>query len=210
MRHLELHAAVLLVGLAVAGGCADPNETLALRRELQDARDSIKKAQEEKLALRNQIARQRRHIERLQALGAKRLARLFHVRRVRLGRYTGGVDLDDKPGDDGVKVYLQPIDRHGSVIKAAGSVKVQLFDLAAPPGGNLIFQRTWAAENIHTKWFRGLLSDHFVFECKWDARPAHDEITVRAQFTDYLTGRRFTAQKLCKLALPPPTTQRGK
>ena len=30
-----------------------------------------------------------------------------------------------------------------------------------------------------------------------------EEITIRVTFTDYLTGRTFTAQKLCKVKVPP-------
>lgn len=211
IRPIALHAAVaMLVGLAAAGGCAPSNHTLSLRRQLQDANDALRKAEHEKLDLTRRIADQQEHIDRLQALGGKRMEHLFRVQRVRLGRYTGGADMDGKPGDDGVKVYLQPIDQHGSIIKAVGAVKVQLFDLAAPTGENLIFEQTWPAETIHKNWSAGLLGDHFAFKCRWKTRPAHVEITVRAEFVDYLTARRFTAQKACKVALPPPTTQQGK
>jgi len=211
IRPIALHAAVaMLVGLATAGGCNHSDQTLSLRRQLQDANDALRKAEREKFDLTTRIARQQEHIDRLQALGGKRMKHVFRVERIRLGRYTGGVDLDGKPGDDGVKVYIHPIDQHGSIIKAAGAVKVQLFDLAAPTGENLIFERTWPVAKIHKNWSAGLLGDHFAFECRWKKLPAHDEITVRAEFVDYLTARRFTAQKACKVALPPPTTQRGK
>ena len=30
----------------------------------------------------------------------------------------------------------------------------------------------------------------------------------RATFTDYLTGKTFTAQKLCKIKLPPARTKK--
>ena len=202
IRPIALHVAVaMLVGLATAGGCNHSNQTLSLRRQLQDANDALRKAEQDNLALDTRIAEQQEHIDRLQSLGAQRMKHIFRVERIRLGRYTGGVDLDGKPGDDGVKVYLQPIDQHGSIIKAAVTVKVQLFDLART-GENLIFEQTWPAETIHKNWSAGLLGDHFAFECRWKTRPAHDQITVRAEFVDYLTARRFTAQKACKVALP--------
>jgi hypothetical protein len=203
IRPIALHVAVaMLVGLATAGGCTDPDQTLSLRRQLQDANDALRKAEREKLGLTTRIAKQQEHIDRLQAIGAQRMKHIFRVERIRLGRYTGGADLDGKTGDDGIKVYIQPIDQHGSIIKAAGTVKVQLFDLAAPTGKNLIFEQTWPAETIHKNWTAGLLGNHFAFKCRWKTRPAHDEITVRAEFVDYLTARRFTAQKACKVALP--------
>ena len=67
-------------------------------------------------------------------LHPKRLEKLFHVKSINLGRHTGGTDMDGKPGDDGIKVFLLPTDAEGSVIKVAGSVTIQLFDLATDPG----------------------------------------------------------------------------
>ena len=98
IRPIALHAAAaMLVGLATAGGCAHQDQTVSLRRQLQDANDALRKAEQDNLALDRRIAEQQEHIDRLQSLGGRRIKHLFRVERIRLGRYTGGADLDDKP-----------------------------------------------------------------------------------------------------------------
>ncbi len=147
------------------------------------------------------LARQKQ-IQTLQGLGEKRLGLLFCVTDIKLGKYTAGVDLDDRPGHDGVRVYLTPIDADGHAIKAAGAVKIQLFDLAAKTGENLVSACDFPVDKIAERWSAGFMTYHYRFECRWKTPPKHDEITVRVEFTDYLTGKTFTAQKVCKIRLP--------
>jgi len=128
--------------------------------------------------------------------------KLFTVERIELGRYTAGVDLDKKPGDDGVRVYLQPIDRGGDLVKAAGSISVQLFDLSRPEK-NLIGRCDVPADAAGKLWFGGLGRSHYRFDVRWTTPPAAPEVTVRASFTDLLTGKTFTAQKTCKVTPAP-------
>jgi hypothetical protein len=188
---------------ALAGGCNGSRQAAAIRRDLQDARDQVQQLRRRNAELRQALRSRQEHIETLQALGDRRLDRLFHVRRIRLGRYTGGANLDDAPGDDGVRVYLQPMDQDGGIIKAAGEVTVQLYDLAADPNARLVFEKTWAVAEIGERWSGGLLSPHYSFACRWRRPPDHDELTVRVRFVDYLTGKTFTAQKLVTVDLPP-------
>ncbi len=142
-------------------------------------------------------------IRQLQALGPKRIEKLFHVNRIQLATYTGGYDTDETRGDEGVNVYLEPIDAHGSVIKAAGSVKIQLFDLAAAPSRHLIGEYIFGVDELSKHWYGGALTYYFRFECPWrTGPPAHAEVTVRVVFVDYLTGKELTAQTRCPVKLP--------
>jgi hypothetical protein len=152
------------------------------------------------------MADQQEQIATLQDLGPRRLERIVHVEQIRLGRFTSGYDDDGRPGYDGVKVFLQPIDASGSVLKAAGEVKIQLVDLAAPAGSAELGTYLFDLDTVATRWFSGAFTYHFSFLCPWrDRRPAGKEVTVRAVFTDYLTGKTFTAQRLCILDEPPST-----
>ena len=148
-------------------------------------------------------------VEGLLALGDKRLEKLYLVQRLRLGSGTGGADLDGKPGDEGVKVFLEPIDQHGSVLKAPGAVTIQLYDLAAAAKENLLAEYRFDLDETAGHWHSGFLAYHYRFTCRWKAAPPkHDEVTVRVEFLDYLTGTKHTAQKLCKIERPTqPTTQ---
>lgn len=158
--------------------------------------------------LREQLAQRDRQIATLQALGEKRLGQLYTVKRIRLGMSTGGTDTDAKPGDDAIKVVIEPIDQHGSVIKTAGQVKVQVFDLAAPKAKNLLAESSHDPNTVTKHWVSGFMGGYFTFTCPLPAPPDHSELTVRAEFVEYLTGKTFTAQKVVKVDLPAePTTQ---
>jgi len=190
-------AALLLVG-CVQPQTEDPAIQLRLcREENTRLKSDIRDMQMELLARQKQI-------QTLQGLGEKRMENLFHVTGINLGKYTAGTDLDGKGSHNGIRVYLTPIDRDGHAIKAAGSVKIQLFDLAAKE--NLIAEYDFPVEKISERWAAGFMTYHYRFDCPWAASPEHDEITVRAEFIDYLTGKTFTTQKVCKVKLPASTT----
>ena len=197
-------AVCLLAGaLALAFGCDAGRQLGGPQQGVTDAQAELrrlKKANEELLAT---IADQQQQIDTLLSLGKERLEKLYRVQEIALGRYTGGVDLDGKAGHDGIKVYVEPLDQHGSVLKAAGQVIVELYDLAADPKENLIGKYQWSVDETAEHWSSGFVSYHYSFECPWQpAPPRHGEITVRVSFVEYLTGKTFTAQKHCKVNLP--------
>lgn len=199
MKQLTAFMAVLFL---LIGGCGPQDNGGSASTERLQNEKTIRQLREEVQQLRQQIDQQQQQITTLQHLGEKRLDLLFVPVRINLGRYTGGVDTNDLPGDDAIKVYLEPIDQTGDSIKAAGEVTVQLYDLAADSSENLIGEYHWNSEEIGSCWKGGLMSRYFALVCPWKEIPANDEITVRVVFTDYLTGKTFSAQKTCKVSLP--------
>jgi hypothetical protein len=205
-----LPARVIAALLAAACcGCADQAAIDPAAAERDEALEEARKLRRELEHVRARLAKREEQVENLLALGDKRLEKLYVVQRVRLGSATGGIDLDKRPGHDGVKVFLEPIDQHGSVIKVPGEVRIQLFELAAPEKENLLAEYRFGLDETAKHWSSGFLAYHYSFVCRWkSAPPRHEGVTVRAEFLDYLTGNKHTAQKLCKVALPPrPATQ---
>ena len=203
MRRLHLGPAALAAILAVSnGGCWVSYSRYAEVLQAGIASESeAERLRLERNHLRELLAEKERRIETLLALGDKRLEKLFHVRKLDLNR-TAGVDLDGKAGHDAIRVYVKPIDRDGGTIKAAGSVKVRLFDLAAPQGQTLLGEYSWSVDETPGKWTQ-LLFRHYRFTCPWKTGPPKNpEVTVRVEFLDYLTGHRFTDQIVCRIALP--------
>jgi len=199
-------AACILPAACVMLTACTPQRPVRLDANMLLENEQLRTSNEE---LHKQLLQRDEQILALQNLGDKRLGRLYTVRRITLGSGTGGANTDDKPGDDAVKVNVAPIDQHGSVLKAAGSVKVQVFDLAAPEGKNLLAERDYDPNAAAKNWSSGLFSSYYGFTLPLPAAPpAHSELTVRAEFTEYLTGKTFTTQQVIKVALPPkPTTQ---
>lgn len=154
------------------------------------------------------VESQKKQIETLQALGDKRMENVFTVAEIEIGRHSGGINTDQNPGHDAVRVFLKPLDKQGHVLKAAGDIKIQLFDLAQPKDQMLFAEYTYPVKDIGKYWAGGLLANQYSFECRFPEgkTPAHADVILRVTFTDYLTGRTHTTQKLLKLALPPQET----
>jgi hypothetical protein len=208
--HSAPTAAIALLLAALPWGCMDqqPPEPAADRQE--QLRQEAQGLREELAAARKRLAERDKQVSSLLALGDKRLEKLYVVQRISLGMATGGIDLDGKAGDEGVKVYLQPIDQHGSVLKAPGEVTIQLYDLAAPAKQNLVGECRFDLDETSKAWSSGFLTYHYSFTCRWKAAPPeHDEITVRVEFLDYLTGKTYTAQKPCKIERPVKPGRQG-
>jgi len=210
MTRTILLAAVVVTLAAGAGGCivVEKAKYELLVQDADKAREELQKVKTSADGLQAVVIDQQKQIRTLQALGPKRLESLFHVQAAELGRYTGGIDTDGQAGHDAIKVYLRPMDRDASPIKAAGDVTIQLYDLAEPAGKNLIGEYKWPVDKLGAQWSSGFMTYHYSFVCPWKGGPPkHDEITVRVTFVDYLTGKSFTAQKACKVNLPGATGQ---
>jgi len=211
-RTVMLGAAALALA-AIAGGCqlVEKSKYDELLQQNRQAAARVEHLKESIHELQTVVDDQKKQIATLQALGDKRLENLSYASSITLGRYTGGVDTDGEPGHDAIKVFLEPTDKEGSRIKAAGEVRIQLFDLAEPAGQNLIGEYSCPAEKLGEHWSSGFMTYHYSFTCPWkQGPPKHDEITVRVTFVDYLSGKTFTAQKLCRVALPAQQDSSGK
>lgn len=205
LRRYGLAGLVLTAMMAGCDGNAPQLE--AIRAERNQAQQQVKDCQKEVAAIKEELAVRDKQIEILQALGPKRLEKLYHITSITLGNYTGGYDSDGKPGggqpgDDSIKVFMEPRDQTGSVIKAAGEVTIQVFDLAQPEGKNKIAECKWSSEELDKTWSGGFGVYHFGLLCPWKERPRHEDLTVRVVFVDYLTGREHAAQKAVKVHLP--------
>ncbi len=191
----------VLVAVALAG-CGREVSYEDLTKRLETARKDNVQLGERVNRLTADVKSRDEHIVRLQGLGPKRLDLLFAVASVKLGR-SSGVDLDEKPGDDGVRVYLKCIDRDGHSLKAAGDVTIQLFDLADDAKDPLVARYEFPVAEAVKHYSGGLMMNQYRFDCPWkSAPPKRPELTLRVTFTEYLTGKSHTAQKLITLNLP--------
>lgn len=131
------------------------------------------------------------------------IPKLFTVRSLKIGSLTGGADYDGRPGDDGVTVYLTPLDRDGDPIKAAGEIEIFLYDLTAPARPREVGHYvTNEPGELSRMWYSGWMTNHYTIKCEWPPNappPATREVQVRATFLDWLTGEKFVATKQVKL-----------
>ncbi len=196
---------VVLAGLLSLVGCvAKTDEVLELQRDNRELHGQLRQAKETISAQHETLSRKDEQINSLSKLGPERLEVLFAVEKIKLSRYTGGFDPDKTGGDDGVRVYMIPQDEGGRTVTAAGSVEIDVFDLAQKEE-SLLMSYSFTAAQAKDHWQGGGLANHYSFTCLWkDALPTGNEITIRVKFIDYLTGRTFTATKQCPIRNPAP------
>jgi hypothetical protein len=192
--------------LLFVAGCGSPSAAnIELRKQNQDLQDKITTLTRAREADAATISALQQKVGTLPTLPQDRLEKLFTTHGLKLGRLTGGADLDrSKPGDEGVKVYADPTDDDGDPIKAAGSFVIEAFDLAANPPE----LGKWTFDTAATRklWVGSFLAHEYVLTCSWQKPPQHEELTVKVTFKDELTNREFHAQTVVKIHPPPATS----
>ena len=207
IRLLPRIGLLLWVAAAVAG-CGSPSKpNIALRKQVQKLEGQIAQLKRESSAKDAQIAGLTDQVGTVPTLAPARLDKLFTVHSIRVGRLTGGADLDaSKPGDDAFKVYVNTLDQHGDMIKAAGSFVIEAFDLSGDGQPARLGRWEFPVEKAQEYWHSFFTRYEYVLTCPWQGRPPRgSEVTVRITFVDELTGRKFTEQRVAMVR--PPAEQ---
>lgn len=198
-----LASAALGAALCCAAGCEQQNEALELRREIADLRQQLRDKGDRIAALEAANRETNKELQQARGFTDADLEKIFYPTELVIDELTGGEDFDGDGGDDGVSVYLRPVDRVGDVLKVAGDIRVELYDLQAAEGQKLVSECIVPVDHVEKLWYGKLLTYHYAIECPWGPgrKPTHDEITVRATFRDFLTKRVLTAQRVVKVDL---------
>ncbi len=190
---------------AILGACNN-NKADSQLTVTQELRDKVQKQARQLVDREEQLSSAARTIQELRNLeGPRRLDRLVHVAQIDIERLSGGYDDDQDGVDDGVVVYLQPVDTDEDIIKAAGSAKVELFDVTSKPGPQSVGKVELDPDAMRKAWFSKMLATHYRIKVPWSAEAAaqaHEKITVWVRFTDLLTGQSFEAQRIVDVRKP--------
>jgi hypothetical protein len=88
----------------------------------------------------------------------------------------------------------------GDCIKAAGALKVELWNLDAKPNEALL--KSWEIEpkDLRKKWSGSLLTSYYKlpFDVNSILTGKEKGLTLKAEFTDYLTGKILKGQQVVK------------
>ena len=200
-RHFQCKLArtlVLLTGLPLLGCGSSPPGNGSSERIIQ--------LQKERLELRGQIARLEQQTERLQGqvetlVGLPQdveKSYLSRLKQVKLSKYTG---LYDQSGDkvaDTLRVYLKPVDEDGDIVKAAGLVNVQLWNLEDSTRAAKVGQWRVEPPALREMWRASLLTINYrlEFELPPAAMALASSLTVKVEFTEMLSGKVFAHQRI--------------
>ena len=192
---------IILTGclLVIAVGCDNAGSGASLTKE-------IKTLKQEKTQLTRQFGQSeseneqsKEHILFLTGLPPEaRLEYIDRLQRIKIGGYTNLYDKDGRK--EKLVVYVQPFDYDGDIIKAAGAVDVRLWDLNKNNGQALLGQWHIEPNELKKLWFTKFItvSYRLTFDVADKIDEYEEPLTVKVTFTDYLTGKVFTEQKVIK------------
>jgi hypothetical protein len=193
-------------------GCRSNNCEL-VERQLFERESELAEANVEKQRRERQVEGLEAEVTRLQRRlhdgGKEAIGTTLIVRRITLGRLTGGYDANpDLYGDDALQVLLEPRDIDDASVKAAGSVHIDLYEVSTK--GTKDFLSSWdlAAKDIRAKWETPLLGGSaYRLVLPWKIPPSSENLRVVVQFTT-LDGVKFEADK--DITIRPPARAKPK
>lgn len=199
VRPLIAPVLLMLGALAVVGCGGKPSKAnIELRKQNDELKATVARLESERAGDKATIASLQSGATTVPSLPQERIDELYSVTGLKLGSLTGVADLDPaKPGDDGIKIYVVPRDASNDALKAAGTFVVEAFDLSAtePRIGSWTFTPAQAKQHwISLGWLY-----EYVLPCPLEKMPGAKELTIKVTFTDALTQRVFTEQKLVRL-----------
>jgi len=165
-------------------------------KTLGDERTELK-LQNERLERENEALTQQ--IKTLAAIDAEvRLAALSIPENIRIGRHSGLYGKTRDSRKDELVVHLEVRDAVQDAIKAPGAVRVELWRLSDPPAEARLGVWDISADELSRMWGKGLTAAYYRLTFPLDdvLANADKEFTLRVEFTDYLTGRELTDQRV--------------
>lgn len=187
--------------IAAVAGCSGRDKQLPLidkidqlTDEKADLGDQIKRLE----AINEQLEKQ---VQTLSALPAEvKGENLYTIETVKITRLTNLYDKDDDGKKEKLIVYIQPIDTNGDIIKAPGSVEVELWNLNNEDGQAKLGRWHVKGEELKKLWFAAVMTTNYrlTFDVADKVKDPTEPLTVRIAFTDHLTGKIFKEQKEIK------------
>ena len=195
--HLRIYASTLLLLLAGCGIGSERKDPAVLKAE---------KLVQEKAALTGEVQQYQAEIEQLrgqiQALSAvpqDQRANPYELTTIRVAKISNFFDKNNDGKQEKLIVYIQPIDAEGDIVKAAGTVSVQLWNLNNPNGEALLGQWKVEPTELRKLWFDSFTTGYRLTFDRPEAVGVFSEpLTLKITFMDYLTGKSFRAQQVIK------------
>ena len=128
---------------------------------------------------------------------AARLEALDTLDKIRIGKRTGFYDKDDNSTNETLVVYLEPLDMAQDFVKAIGAVKIQLWDLDAAANEAKPAEWTLEPADLHPTWGGTIFAGYYRIKLPLENfSDQKKDYTVKVTFTDYLSGKVLTDQKV--------------
>ncbi|HZZ80194.1 MAG TPA: hypothetical protein VFE62_16895 [Gemmataceae bacterium] len=199
---------LILPLLTFSAGCR--NRTDTVEAELRSREKMYRDALAENQLANAHIYSLQQEVDALRKgaiIPSDQAAMTFGLKRITLGRSTGGRDNDRYPGDEVLEVVVEPRDESDHVTKAPGCL--QIYALEVSPSGVKTPLCMWdiGAEELRKSWKEGLLSTGYTLTLPWKALPTTETVRVIVRLVTS-DQRVYEADKDIKVKLLPGAVQR--
>jgi transcription elongation GreA/GreB family factor len=193
---LRIYASTLLLFAAGCGIGSERKSPAELKAE---------KLQQEKAALtgdaqqyESELEQLRAQIRALSVLPQDKRENPYELMAVRIAKISNFFDKDGNGKQEKLVVYVQPIDAEGDIVKAAGTVSVQLWNLNKPGGEALLGQWKVEPAELRKLWFDSfaIAGYRLTFDRPESVGVFSEPLTIKVTFIDYLTGESLRAQQV--------------
>ncbi len=146
----------------------------ALQRDLKDSQQALETARHQTEVMQNQIGKASKG-----ALLPEQTQALYKVTGVKVNNLlTGGVDLDNKPGDELWTTLVTPHDADGETVKLPADMELELVDLKQTGESRRVGIWNFTSAEVRSHWYSGFAGSGFRFELPWQKLPGSDELTL--------------------------------
>lgn len=192
---MSIFAAAVLLS---AAGCQKTEESSAWAKigELEDERAYLKQTIKDLQRQNEQIKQQFVTVSKIDK--NVRISALANIDQIAIDNRSGFFDKDDDGVEETLIVYIKPYDDAGDVVKMAGDVNLQLWDLSKDANEALLGEWDVKAIELKKLWMGMMMTNYYRLAYKIPEllNDAQKELTIKVKFTDYLTGKVFTEQKV--------------
>jgi cell division protein FtsB len=187
--------------LVLISGCENPSGRAVSIKQIEKLEQEKTQLQSEIGLLNTENDNLKKQIHILSGLPKEvKGENIYCLKRIKIHGYTNIYDKDEDGKKESLNIYIQPIDQDGDIIKAAGVVEVQLWDLNKDSGEALIGQWTITPEKLRKCWLATLVTMNYrlIFNVLDKVEQYEEPLTVKVTFTDLLSGKVFHEQRVIK------------
>lgn len=175
------------------------NELRAKDFQMREMLDELSKSEDRTEALNRELIHLRQTGPKV---AGDEAARLYGLKRIVLGRMTGGYDNDGLPGDEALQVVFEPRDADDRPTKITGLLQITALEINYR--GQKLPLCTWdiPPDKLATSWRNGLLSTGYHVILPWKKLPTTEQLRIEARFS-LAEGMVYEADRDVKVRLVP-------
>jgi hypothetical protein len=192
---------ILGVCILLACGC-DRDLAPSYQKQIAELKSENRQLSKETASLKTENLKLSEQVETLGALDSgQRQKALPTTSKIAITKRSGFVDKNRDGIKEKLVVYLKPYDSNQDIIKAAGSVTVQLWNLEKTSADAMLKEWSIPPEELTKMWMGAFMTDYYrlLLDLKPVVIQAGTEYTIKVSFTDYISGSVLKEQKVVTL-----------